>query len=207
MWSERVCFLVCVPVFGKFYCCCSVSQSCPSLCDPVDCSMPGFPVLHLPELVQTHVHWVSDDIQPSCPLLSPSPPAFSLFQHQDLLLWVSSSHQVAKILELQLLHQSFQWINIQGWFPLGLTGLILQSKRLACECPGVSGGSMGWQWPAAGSGTHTITVLEPAGISPFEGGHHYPYHSLASDQTIGKEHSPTHQQKIGFKIYWAWPCH
>ena len=59
---------------------CSVAQSCPTLCDPMVCSMPGFPVLHhLPELAQTHVHWVSDAIQPSHPLLSPSPPAFNLF--------------------------------------------------------------------------------------------------------------------------------
>ena len=67
------------------YCCCSVTQSCPTLCDPMDCSTPGFPVLHhLPEFSQTHVHWVSDAIQPSHPLSSPSPPAFNLFQHQGL---------------------------------------------------------------------------------------------------------------------------
>ena len=89
----------------------SVVQSCLILCDPVDCSMPGFPAHHqFPELAQTYVHWVSDAIQPSHPLSSPSPPAFSLSQHQSLFQWVSSSHQVAKILELQLQHQSFQWI-------------------------------------------------------------------------------------------------
>ena len=77
---------------------------------PMDCSTPGFPVHHhLPELPQTHVHWVSDAIQPSHPLSSPSP-AFNLSQHQCLFQWVSSSHQVAKVLELQLQHQSFQWI-------------------------------------------------------------------------------------------------
>ena len=82
----------------------------PTFCDPMDCSTPGFPVLHhLPELVQTHVHWVGDAIQPSHPLLSPYPFAFELAQHQSLFLWVSSL-QVAKILELQLHHQSFQWI-------------------------------------------------------------------------------------------------
>ena len=71
------------------------------LCDPMDCSMPGFPVLHqFPELAQTHDHWVSDAIQPSHPLSSPSPPAFDLFQHQGLFQWVDSSHQVAKVLEL-----------------------------------------------------------------------------------------------------------
>ena len=88
-----------------------VLQSGPTFCDPLDCGMPGFPVLHhLPEFSQTHVHWVSDAIQPSHPLLPPSPPAFSLSQHHGLLQRVSSSHQVAKVLELQLQHQSFQWI-------------------------------------------------------------------------------------------------
>ena len=77
----------------------------------MDCSMPDCPVLHyLLEFAQTHVHWVSDAIQPSHPLSSPSPPAFSLSQHQGLFQWVSSSHQVAKVLEFQLQHQSFQWI-------------------------------------------------------------------------------------------------
>ena len=89
----------------------SVTQSCPTLCDPMDCSMPALPVHHqLPELAQTHVLWVGDAIQPSHPLLSPSPPSFTLSQHQGLFQWVSSSHQVAKVLELQLQHQSFQWI-------------------------------------------------------------------------------------------------
>ena len=89
----------------------SVTQSCLTLWDPMDCSTPGLPVqLQLPEHAQTHVHRVSDAIQPSCPLSPPSPPAFSLSQHQGLFQWVSSSHQVAKVLELQLQHQSFQWI-------------------------------------------------------------------------------------------------
>ena len=89
----------------------SVAQSCPALCNPMDGSMPGFPVYHqLPKLAQTHFHRVGDAIQPSCPLSSPSPPAFNLSQHQGLFKWVSSSHQVAKVLELQLQHQSFQWI-------------------------------------------------------------------------------------------------
>ena len=84
---------------------CLGAQSCPTLCDPVDCSMPGFPVLHhLPELAQTHVHWVSDAIQPSRPLSSPSPPALNLSHHQDLFQWISSSYQVDKVLELQLQH-------------------------------------------------------------------------------------------------------
>ena len=89
----------------------SVTQSCPTLCDPIDYSTPGFPVPHqLPEFAQTHVYQVSDAIQPSHPLLSLSPPALSLSQHQDLFQWASSSHQVAKVLELQLQYQSFQWI-------------------------------------------------------------------------------------------------
>ena len=80
----------------------SVAQSFLTLCDPMHCSMPGFPVCHqLPELAQTHVHWVGDTIQPSHPLLSPSPPVFNLSQHQGLFQGVSSSHLVAKVLELQ----------------------------------------------------------------------------------------------------------
>ena len=102
----------------------SVAQSCPTLCDPVDCSMPGLPVHHhLLEFTQTHVHRVSDAIQPSHPLSSPSPPALNLSQHQSLFKWVSSSHQVAKALELQLQHQSFQ-MNAQDWVPLRWTGWI-----------------------------------------------------------------------------------
>ena len=78
------------------------------LCDPMDCSTPDLPVYHqLPELTQTHVYLVSDAIQPSHPLPSPSPLTFSLSQHQGLFQWVSSLHQVAKVLELQLRHQSF----------------------------------------------------------------------------------------------------
>ena len=83
----------------------SVAQLCPILCDSMDWSMLGFPVHHQhPEFTQTHVHWVGHAIQPSHPLLSPSPPAFNLPQHQDLSQWVSSSHQVAKVLEFQLQH-------------------------------------------------------------------------------------------------------
>ena len=89
----------------------SIAHSCPTLCDSMDCSTPGLPVHHqLPELAQTHVRRVSDAIQLSHPLLSPSPPYFNLFQHQGLFQWVSSSHQVAKVLEFQLQHQSFQRI-------------------------------------------------------------------------------------------------
>ena len=88
----------------------SVAQSCLTLWDPMNRSTPGLPVHHqLPESTQTHVHRVSDAIQPSHPLSSLSPPAPSLSQHQGLFKWVSSSHQVAKVLEFQLQHQSFQW--------------------------------------------------------------------------------------------------
>ena len=96
------------PGVGHFSLVSSVAQSCPTLCSLMDWSTPG---LHLhqqcPELAQTHVHRVGDAIQPSHPLSSPSLPAFNLSQHQDLFKLVSSSHQVAKVLELQLQHQSF----------------------------------------------------------------------------------------------------
>ena len=92
------------------FCFSLVAQSCTALCNPMDYSMPGFPVLHcLPEFAQTHVHWVGDAIQSSHPLSSPSLPTFNHSQHQGLFKWVSSSHQVAKVLEFQLQHQSFQW--------------------------------------------------------------------------------------------------
>ena len=88
----------------------SVAQSCPTLCDPMNGSTPGLLVHHqLPEFTQTHAHRVGDAIQPSHPLSSPSPPAPNPSQHQALFQWVSSSHEVAKVLEFQLQHQSFQW--------------------------------------------------------------------------------------------------
>ena len=87
----------------------SVAQSCLTLCDPMNRSTPGLPVHHqLPDFTQTHVLRVGDAIQPSHPLLSPSPPALNLSQHQGLFKWVSSSNQLAKVLELQLQYQSFQ---------------------------------------------------------------------------------------------------
>ena len=104
----------------------SVAQSSLSLQ-----SRPGFPVHHqLPEPAQTHVHWVSEAMQPSHPLSSPSPLIFSLSQDYGLSQWVSSSHQVAKVSELQL-HRVLP-VNIEDWFPLGWSGVIfLQSKRLS----------------------------------------------------------------------------
>ena len=83
----------------------SVVQSCPTLCNPMNCRTPGLPVHHhLSEFTQTHVHWVSDVIHPSHPLSSPSPPAPNPSQHQSLFQWVNSSHEVAKVLEFRLQH-------------------------------------------------------------------------------------------------------
>ena len=103
-----------------------------TLCDPIGCSMPGSSVLHyLPEFAQI-MPIEFDAIQPSYPLSSPFPTAFNLSQHQGLFQWVGSSHQVAKGLGFQLQQQSFQWIGLIAWFPLGLTALIsLQSKGLS----------------------------------------------------------------------------
>ena len=87
----------------------SVAQSCPTLCDPMNHRMPGLPVHHqLLESTQTHVHLVGDAIQPSPPLSYPSPPTPNPSQHQGLFQCVSSSHEVAKVLEFQLQHHSFQ---------------------------------------------------------------------------------------------------
>ena len=93
-------YLHCILHSPKCYCCCcpcSVTKLCPTLCDPMDYSTPGFPVVHhLLEFAQAHVRWVGDAIQPSHPLLSPSPPAFSLSQHQGLFQWASYSHRWPK---------------------------------------------------------------------------------------------------------------
>ena len=101
----------------------SVTQSCLTLCDPMDCSTPGFPVHHqLLELTQTHVHHVSDAIQPSHSLSSPFPPSFNLSQPQGLFKWVSSWYQVAEVLESQLQNQSFQWTLRTNFLWDGLIG-------------------------------------------------------------------------------------
>ena len=96
----------------KGCCCyCSVTQSWPTLHNPMDCNTPGLPIPHhLPEFAQVHVHCISDAFQPSHPLTPFPPAAFNLSQHQGLFQSVGSSHQVAKVLEFQLQHQSFQWI-------------------------------------------------------------------------------------------------
>ena len=106
-WIKKLWYLYTMEYSVQFS---SVAQLCLTLCDPMDCSTSSLPVHHqLPEFTQTHVHWVADAIQPSHPLSSPSPPAFNHSQHQGLFKWVSSSYQVAKVLEFQLQHQSFQW--------------------------------------------------------------------------------------------------
>ena len=109
----------------------SVTQSCLTLCEPVDCSMPAVPVHHqLPESTQTHVHHVGDNIQPSHPLSSPSHSTFNLSQHQDLFQWINSSHQVPKVLVSA--SASVLPKNTQDSSPLGWTGWIsLQSKGLS----------------------------------------------------------------------------
>ena len=103
--------------------CANLLQSCPTLCNSMNRSTPGLPVHHqLPEFTQTHVHRVGDAIQPSHPLSSPSPPAPSPSQHQGLFQWVSSSNKVAKVLEFQLQHQSFQWTLRTDLLQDGLIG-------------------------------------------------------------------------------------
>ena len=102
-------------------CHCSVARLCSTLCDPIDCTLAGFPDLHrLPEFSQTHVRWVSDAIPPSHPLSPPSPPALYLSQHKGVFQRVGCSHRVAEVLELQ--HQSFQWIFRTDFLYDGLVG-------------------------------------------------------------------------------------
>ena len=93
------------------YCCCSVSQSCPILCDPMDCSSQASLSFTISQsLLKPMSMDDGDAIQPSHPLLHPSPPALNLSQHQGPFQWTGSPHQVAKVLEFQLLYQSFQWL-------------------------------------------------------------------------------------------------
>ena len=99
-----------------------LTKSCPTLRDPMNCSVPVFPLLRWLEFLQTHVHWVIDSIQPSHPLWPPSPLALNLSQLQGLFQWVRFSHQVAKVLELQFQHQSCQWIFRTDFLYDGLVG-------------------------------------------------------------------------------------
>ena len=108
-------------------CVCFVTKLCPTLCDPMNCSTLGFPVFYyLPKFAQIHVHWVSDAIQPSHPLLPPSPFALNLCRHQGLFQWVfvSGGQSIGVSASVSVLP-----MNIQGWFPLGLTGLISLPSR------------------------------------------------------------------------------
>ena len=101
----------------------SVAQSCPTLCDPMNSSTPVLPGHHqLPEFTQTHVHQVSYAIHPSHPLSSPFPPAPNPSQHQSLFQWVNFLHELAKVLEFQLQHQSFQWTPRTYLLQDGLVG-------------------------------------------------------------------------------------
>ena len=110
----------------------SVTQLCPTLCNPMDCSMPGWPVHHqLLKLTQTYVHWVCEAIQPSHPLLSPSPPALKLSQHQGLFKWSQFTTSGGQSIGVSA-SASVLPMSIQDWFPLGWTGWIsLQSKELS----------------------------------------------------------------------------
>ena len=121
----------------------SVAQSCPTLCDPMNRSTPGLPVHHqLPEFTQTHIHRVSDAIQPSHPWSSPSSPAPNPSQHQSLFQWVNSSHEVAKVLEFQLQHHSLQRNPRADLLQNGLVG----SPWAWNSCSG-SGNSGPWKKP------------------------------------------------------------
>ena len=113
----------------------SVTQSCLTLCESMNRSTPSLPVHHqLPESTQTHVHWVGDAIQPSHPLSSPSP-SLNLSQHQGLFKWDSSLHQVAKVLEFQLQHQSFQWTPRTDLLLDGLVGYPCSPRDSQQYCP------------------------------------------------------------------------
>ena len=108
-------------IIFKYICCCSVAQLCLTLCDPVDCSMTGFPVLHyLPEFAQTHVLWDSDAMQPSHPLSPPSSLALNLSYHQGFFQWVNLCFRKPKYWSFSISPP----MNIQSCFPLGLTVLI-----------------------------------------------------------------------------------
>ena len=128
-WSIFVFVILTSIIWSLFFlltcrCCCSVTKSCLTLCDLMNYSTPCFSVHnYLPEFAQTHVHWISDAIQPSHPLSPTSPPALNPSQHQGLFQWVGSLNEVAKELGVSA-SASILPVNIQDWFHLGLTGLI-----------------------------------------------------------------------------------
>ena len=114
----------------------SVTQLCPTLCNPMNHSTPGLPVYHqLLEFTQTHAHRVGDAIQPSHPLSSPSPPAPNPSQHPDLFQWVNSSHEVAKVLKFQVHHQSFQWTPRTDLLQDGLVGSSSRDSQESSPTP------------------------------------------------------------------------
>ena len=124
-----------------------VNKLCLAICDPMDCSMPGLPVLHqLLEFTQTRFHWVGDAVQPSHPLSLPSPHALNLSQHQSLFQWVGSSHQGTKVSEFQLYCGGFtQWVGLDNWLVkvswLGKLASVFWCVELdffSLECNGVS---------------------------------------------------------------------
>ena len=141
----------------------------------MNCSTPGLPVHHqLSEFTQTQVHWVGDAIQPSHPLLSPSPPALNPSQHQGLCQWVSSLHEVAKVLEFQLQHQSFQWTPRTNIF------LIRRSLDFLLGFPG-SSDSKESSWNARG-----LSLIPASGRSPGEGnGYPLQYSCLENSMNRG----------------------
>ena len=134
------------------------SQSHLTLCNPMDSSTPGLPDHHqLLEFTQTHVHWVSDAIQLSHPLSSPS--AFNLSQHQGLFQWVSSLHQVAEVLELQLQHQSFQWIFRTDFLRMDCLDLAVQGTLKSLLQHHSSKASILWHSAFLWSNSHIHTWL------------------------------------------------
>ena len=154
-------------------CCCSVTESCTTLCEPVDCSsMPGFPVLHyLPEFAQTHVHWVNDAVQPS-PLLPPSPPAINLAQHQSLFQRVGSSHQVAQVLKYWSFSLSISPYNryselisfrIDPFDLLAVQGTLILTQHLYSSPLLLSGGASSepYSQRSKGTGRNDLRIFYP----------------------------------------------
>ena len=170
----------------------SVTKSSPILCEPIDCSMPGFLVFHyLLELAQTHVHWVNDAIQPSHPLSPLSPSMFNLSQHQGLFQWVSSSHQVANVLELKLQHQSFQWTFRVDFLRIDLLHVM-------------------WYWVTSAfpsSKQHPVSWFPPLAPAPHTWHNFSPGENKAgAGPQLGeptKEAWPTHWQSDPYQLTWA----
>ena len=177
----------------------------------MDCRTPGLPVHHqLPEFTQTHVHRVGDAIQPSHPLSSPSSPAFNLSQHQGLFQWVSSLHQVARVLEFQLQCQSFQWIFRTDfsfridWLDL----LAVQGTLKSLLQHHSSKASILWHsaffivqllHPYMTTG-ETIALTRQTFVGPFEGGCHHLHclhHSLAWVKQQGGNTAPPVNRRMG----------